>query len=172
MGLSNSASRYEGLTNDVSQGGGLCTGGLIGGMGRRKSGSSSISSMCEHHHVKIWPQPPAPRGTYPQQWGGHTGIRHYHGGKGVRRFNARSRYPSACLDGPSRLATAVPGGQGGSTRTPSPNMLLPGPRGLAAVHALHTADHAKRVANIAAAVAFTAIAGVGTSRSSTGRGCR
>jgi hypothetical protein len=42
---------------------------------------------------------------------------------------------------------------------------------LAAVHALHTADHAKHVANIAAA-AFTAIAGVEASRSSTGRGCR
>jgi hypothetical protein len=39
------------------------------------------------------------------------------------------------------------------------------------VYALRTADQAKHVTNIAAAVAaFTAIAGVGTSRSSTGRG--
>ena len=41
-------------------------------------------------------------------------------------------------------------------------------RSLAAV--LHAADHATHLANIAVA-AFTAIAG-GTSRSSTGRGCR
>jgi hypothetical protein len=48
-----------------------------------------------------------------------------------------------------------------------------GAGGLAAVHAFHTADHAKHLANIAAAVAaFTAMPGVGTSRSSTGRACR
>jgi hypothetical protein len=59
-------------------------------------------------------------------------------------------------------------GQGGSTRTLT-QPAVTGPRGLAAVHALHAADHAKYLANIAAA-AFTRIAGVGTSRSCAGRG--
>jgi hypothetical protein len=41
-----------------------------------------------------------------------------------------------------------------------------------AVLALHTADHAKHLANIGAAMAeFTAMAGAETSRSSTGWGC-
>jgi hypothetical protein len=42
---------------------------------------------------------------------------------------------------------------------------------LAAVRARHLHDHAKHLANIAAAAAFAAMAGAGTSRSSTGRGC-
>jgi hypothetical protein len=47
-------------------------------------------------------------------------------------------------DHPGEPGAAVPGGQGGTT---------------VAGHALYTADQAKHVANMAAAVAFTAIAG-------------
>jgi hypothetical protein len=62
------------------------------------------------------------------------------------------------------LATAVRGRPGWVNPHTLTQHAVTRARGLAAVHALHTTDQAKHVANIAAAV--TAIAGVGTSKSS------
>jgi hypothetical protein len=63
-------------------------------------------------------------------------------------------------DHPGESGDRCPGRPGWVNPHPHTQHAVTGARGSAAVHELHTADHAKHVANIAAAVAaFTAIAG-------------